>query len=285
MRRLSLGPICMLAAGWLLVQPARAADIYFSGSIGNSVGQGEASTTTDFYTAGGEDSDVSPNYGGTIGLAFAIDEAFPTIKQYETPDWLVIRTEFDFMYGRDYQIVTDAPGAGDHFLNEFNAWTLMPNFSVEAPVREPISWLFGRIPILEPMSIYGNIGLGIAMYDFTASDNNSSSEDDGLNFAWQGGAGFSYTLTDTTTFVLGYRYVSMGDVEADVEGIVNGGDYEFEMESHEVVAGLRINFYTAPLKDMNPRYWRGPRMPGWMPSWLGGPSDEPEDEESGADTL
>ena len=32
MRRLSLGPICMLAAGWLLAQPARAADIYLSGN-------------------------------------------------------------------------------------------------------------------------------------------------------------------------------------------------------------------------------------------------------------
>jgi hypothetical protein len=164
----------------------------------------------------------------------------------------------------------------------------MPNFSVEVPLRDPIQWLFGRIPVLEPMSVYGNVGLGIAQVNLVASDNNSDVDEDSLNFAWQGGAGINYTLTDTTSFVLGWRYVSLGTTEGSIseQSLQGGGDFDLELSSHEIVTGLRINFYTAPLKDMHPRYWRPPRVPvpGWLPSWLGGPSDEDEGE-SDADDL
>ena len=229
--------------------------------------------------------DSAPTYGGTIGLAFAMDEALPAIKTFELPSWIV-RTELEYMMGRDYEIKSDGAAANDFFLSEVDSWTVMPNFSVEVPLRDPIQWLFGRIPVLEPMSVYGNVGLGIAQVNLAASDNNSDVDEDSLNFAWQGGAGINYTLTDTTSFVLGWRYVSLGTTEGSVKNIQGGGDFELELSSHEIVTGLRINFYTAPLKDMHPRYWRPPRvpMPGWLPSWLGGPSDEDEGE-SDADDL
>ena len=214
-----------------------------------------------------------------------MDEALPAIKTFELPSWIV-RTELEYMMGRDYEIKSDGAAANDFFLSEVDSWTVMPNFSVEVPLRDPIQWLFGRIPVLEPMSLYGNVGLGIAQVNLAASDNNSDVDEDSLNFAWQGGAGINYTLTDTTSFVLGWRYVSLGTTEGTVKNLQGGGDFELELASHEIVTGLRINFYTAPLKDMNPRYWRMPRvpMPGWLPSWLGGPSDEDEGE-SDADTL
>jgi hypothetical protein len=61
------------------------------------------------------------------------------------------------------------------------------------------------------------------------------------------------------------------------------GDYELDLSSHEFSTGLRVNFYSAPLQDMHPRYWRVPlSAPGWLPSWMGGPSDE---EEVTADDL
>ena len=285
MLRIAIAPICAFAAGLLCAPPAGAADIYLSGGLGNSSGDGSASVDTDFYSASGDDVDSAPTYGGTIGLAFAMDEALPAIKTFELPSWIV-RTELEYMMGRDYELKSDGAAANDFFLSEVDAWTVMPNFSVEVPLREPIQWLFGRIPVLEPMSVYGHVGLGIAQVNLAASDNNSDVDEDSLNFAWQGGAGINYTLTDTTSFVLGWRYVSLGTTEGSVKNLQGGGDFELELSSHELVTGLRINFYTAPLKDMHPRYWRMPRvpMPGWLPSWLGGPSDEDEGE-SDADDL
>lgn len=284
MHRIALAPAFALAAALLLAPEAHAADIYLSGGLGNSTGAGSADVETDFYTASGDDEDSAPTYGGTIGLAFAMDEALPAIKTFELPSWIV-RTELEYMMGRDYELKSDGAAANDFFLSEVDAWTVMPNFSVEVPLREPIAWLFGRIPVLEPMSIYGNVGLGIAQVNLEASDNNSDVDESSLNFAWQGGAGINYTLTDTTSFVLGWRYVSLGTTEGEVKNIQGGGDFELDLSGHEIMTGLRINFYSAPLKDMHPRYWRMPGVPvpGWLPSWLGGPSDD--DEQSDVDDL
>jgi opacity protein-like surface antigen len=275
MLRIALASTCALAAALLLAPAALAADIYLSGGLGNSTGTGSADVETDFYTASGEDTDSAPTYGGTIGLAFPMNEAVPVIKGFELPGW-VVRTELEYMMGRDFELKSDGAAANDFFLSEADAWTVMPNFSVEVPLREPIAWLFGRIPVLEPMSIYGNVGLGIAQVNLEASDNNSDVDESSLNFAWQGGAGINYSLTDTTSFVLGWRYVSLGTTEGEVKNLQGGGDFELDLSGHEIMTGLRINFYSAPLKDMHPRYWRMPRVPvpGWLPSWLGGPSDD-----------
>jgi Outer membrane protein beta-barrel domain len=283
MRRVSLRPICVLVAGWLLAQPTGAADLYLSGTLAGSGTTATASGKTDFFKVSGEDSDSSPAYGGTIGLAFAIDEALPTIKQYEMPSWIV-RTELEFLTGRNWELRTDGANSDD-FFTQVDLWTIMPSAYLEVPVRAPISWLFGRIPMLEPMSIYGSGGIGAARIEMNATDNVSEGSASVTNFAWQAGAGITYQLTDITTFQLGYRYTSFGTVGADLKfgpGAKAGG-YDLDLTSHEIVAGLRLNFYTAPLKDMNPKYWRMPKVPGWMPSWLGGPSDEPEQEEDADD--
>ena len=66
-----------------------------------------------------------------------MDEALPAIKTFELPSWIV-RTELEYLIGRDYEIKTDGAAANDFFLSEVDAWTVMPNFSVEVPLREPI---------------------------------------------------------------------------------------------------------------------------------------------------
>lgn len=275
MLRTLLGSFYLLLAACPLVQPAGAADLYLSGGIGNSAGGGSGSVETDFFEADGDDVDASPAYGGSFGLAFAMDEALPQIKSFELPSWIV-RTELEFLMGRDYELRTDGAGVNDFFLSEVDAWTLMPNATLEVPVRSAVSWLFGRIPILEPMNLYGNAGIGTAHIGLDTSDTNSSGSSSGFNFAWQAGAGITYTLTDTTSFTLGWRYLSLGTAEAELSGIQGGGDYELELSSHEVVTGLRVNFYSAPLADMHPRHWRAPRIP--LPGWLGGGEDEEASE-------
>jgi hypothetical protein len=291
MLRIARLATCAFLAASCAAGPARAADIYLSGALGNSSTEGSAETDYELIGASSEDSDTSPAYGGTIGLAFPIDEAIPTIRQLEMPSWIV-RTELEFMTGRDNELVTDAVGGGadDKQFTEVDAWTLMPNLSLEVPIREPVRWAFGRVPVLELMSVYANLGIGATSIDLSTSDNLSSGEADELNFAWQAGAGITYQLTDTTSFVLGYRYLSLGTVETDLKFLplreVKAGDFEVDLSGHEILAGLRINLYSAPLEDMNPRNWRMPRvsLPGWMPSWLGGPDDDAGDG-SGIDDL
>jgi len=287
MFRIALSPTCALVAGLLLASPAGAAEIYLGGALGNSTASGTGSASSDLFDVEGDDQDSSPSYGGTLGLAFAMDEALPAIKTFELPSW-VVRTELEFLTGRDYEFLTNGVGAGDEFLTEFNAWTIMPNVSVEIPMRDPIQWLFGRIPVLEPMSLYGNVGIGMAAYELSATDNISrtGSQTD-YNFAWQGGAGITYQLTDTISFVLGYRYLSLGTAEAVLKDINPEGDYSIDVSSHELVSGLRLGFYSAPLQDMHPRNW-GKGIMRRMPSWLGGPSGEGDDEDerkSDADDL
>jgi Outer membrane protein beta-barrel domain len=282
MLRIALAPIC---AGLLLASPIAAADLYLSGSFSAvSSATGDATGKTDFFDIQGTDSDSAPAYGGTIGIAFPMDEALPAIKEFELPSW-VVRGELEFMMGRDYELRSDGAGSND-FFTEVNAWTLIPTVALEVPVREPVRWLFGRVPILELMSITGSVGVGVAQVNLDVTDNVSSGSQQALNFAWQGGLGLSYELTDTTTFTFGWRYVSLGTTETDLKfgPGAKAGNYALDLASHEFTTGLRVNFYTAPLQDMNPRNWHMPHMsvPGWVPSWMGGPSDT---DEASADDL
>ena len=82
---------------------------------------GSVSGETDFFDIEGDDADSSPAYGGSLGLAFAIDEAVPHIKGFEMPSW-ILRTEIEFQMGRDYELRSDGAQADD-FFSEVDAWT------------------------------------------------------------------------------------------------------------------------------------------------------------------
>jgi hypothetical protein len=270
-----------LFAGLLLPAPVLGAELYLSGSLANSGGFGSATGETQFFDIDGDDVDSSPAYGGTFGLAFAMDEAVPTIRSFELPSWTV-RTELEFLMGRDYELLSDGATNSDDFISEVDVWTLLPTAWVDLPLRTPITWLFGRVPVLEPMSLYAGGGLGIASVDLETKDQQAfSGQEESLNFAWQAGVGLGYELTDTTTVSLGWRYLSMGQTETDlmIGPGVKGGEFELDLSSHEIVTGLRIDFYTAPLGDMHPRHWRAPRVfrRFELPGWLGG-GEEASDE-------
>jgi hypothetical protein len=271
-----------LLAALLLGARAGAADLYLSGTLGNSGGFGSSSGKTDFFDIDGDDSDASPSYGGSFGLSFAMDEAVPSIRSFELPSWTV-RMELEFLTGRDYELRSDGATGQDDFFTEVDAWTLLPSVWVDLPLRTPISWLFGRVPVLEPMSLYGGGGIGLASVDLYTRDQAFIGKTDSLNFAWQAGLGLAYELTDTTTFSVGWRYLSMGETEADLllAPGVKGGKFTLDMSSHEILTGLRVNFYTSPLGDMHPRHWRAPRvLTGWkLPRWLGGGADESAGDE------
>jgi hypothetical protein len=66
------------------------------------------------------------------------------------PAWTV-RFEFEGMTGRTYDLRTDP---NNSFFTEVSAWTFMPNLWLDIPLGPPIGWASGRIPILDPLSLY-----------------------------------------------------------------------------------------------------------------------------------
>ncbi|ARM31504.1 outer membrane protein [Prosthecochloris sp. HL-130-GSB] len=77
---------------------------------------------------------------------------------------------------------------------------------------------------------YVMAGLGVANVDF---DVDGSDMDDTV-FAYQLGAGIAYQATPNVQLDLGYRYFATSDVE------VGDGDYELDIDTHNIMAGVRV---------------------------------------------
>lgn len=268
------------------VSGARAADLYLSGELLNSFtsaqGSGEiflGNQTAPLFEIEGDDSDSSPGYGGAVGFGFGIDELRADVRGYEMPHWNV-RLELEGIFGRKYDFRhelntlsgSSAPpiGTGNTIFSEIKIWSVMTNVWLDVPVQRPISFFFGRVPILHPLSLYGGGGIGLARADFKTTDNVSSGEDTVNRFAWQAGGGLGYRLNQWATFQVGYRLFDMGSLDTKVlfgQGTLSGRQ-ELDLMSHEFISTLRIAFYQAPLEEMAPRRWKFPRLGGWeQPSW------------------
>ncbi len=94
---------------------------------------------------------------------------------------------------------------------------------------------------------YIGAGLGMAFnytgYDFTTHDGETFSVDDRFtNFAWNAGAGVSYSLNEIVAIDASYRFVGLGYNE--VSGYKNGRKYEIANEpyNNEFMVGLRFSF-------------------------------------------
>lgn len=264
----------------------RAADLYVSGNLLNSFTTGDGSGEiflgnqgTPLFEIEGSDSDSSPGFGGAIGFGFGIDELRADIRGYEMPHWNV-RMELEGIFGRKYdfrhelatQSVSQAPpvNAGNIIFSEIEAWSVMTNVWLDVPVQRPVSWIFGRVPVLYPLSFYVGGGMGLARADFETTDNVSTGSDTVNRFAWQAGGGLGYRLNQWATFQVGYRFFDMGDLETKVLFGQNTltGTQSIDLTSHEFMSTIRIAFYQAPLEEMAPRRWAAPRLGGWeRPSW------------------
>jgi opacity protein-like surface antigen len=280
---------------------AHAADLYVSGALLNSFTTGTGTGdiflggTTPLFTIDGKDKDSSPAFGGTLGFGFGVDELRADVRGFEMPHWKV-RLELEGIFGRefDFRFDTQSVGGGggggvsNTFFSEIDAWTVMTNVWVDVPVQRPISYLFGRVPILNPLSIYAGGGMGLARAEFQTTDNISKGNEEINRFSWQAGAGIGYKLNQWATLNIGYRYWDLGKVDAKVLFGDNTltGRQQVDLTSQEFVTNIRIAFYQAPLEEMAPRkwdwpHWEGPRwwqrskrrMSRWQlrrPRWLGG---------------
>ena len=246
---LSLGAACLLAAV-LLAAPARAGDLYLSGRLAVSAGSGDTSGSTDFgFSPSGSDTDSSPVWGGAFGLEFGLDEPMPS-----APDWTSdarLRVELEGLGGRDYELRTQG---ADPFFTQSTSWTVMQNLWVDLPIHGVLTSLFGRVPILEPLSFYTGGGAGLGINQVRTTDNVSVGRETAYGFTWQAGAGFGYAFTDLVTFSMGYRYQDLGTIEMGLRDASeqNVGRFNLDLAAHELTTGLRVRFYPVTL----PRFER-----------------------------
>lgn len=266
MSRPPLRALAALAALLLVAPAARAADFYVSGNLAISSATLHSGGSTQFFTLGGSDSDSSPAYGGSLGFGFGLDEAWPRIGSWRT--WpIVLRVEVEGMTGRDYEFRTRGAGV---LFTDVESWSILPNLWVDVPIHDPIAQFAGRIPILEPLFLYGGGGIGGARLDASSTDGFASGSKEQTNLAWQAGAGVGYAFNDWATFTVGYRHQDLGSLEVPLSfqpGVVFGLQ-ELDLEVDEFCASLRIDFYTTPLGNLNPARWS---LPDWeRPRWLGG---------------
>lgn len=227
---------------------AGAGELFVHGDLSISWGHGESGGSTEGlgFAPNGDDVDSSPVGGGAFGLAFPMNETLPPAWDVPLPDWEV-RVELEGLYGRDYELVTEGGGATGPFLTNGKTWSLMTNLWLDLPVYEPVSWLFGRLPLLEPMSLFVGSGIGLATTSVDVSNNALYGKETAYNFAWQAGAGLSYALTEQTSVSLGYRYVDLGELNLTLhDGINPRGNFELDLFAHELRAGLRVEFYSVP---------------------------------------
>jgi opacity protein-like surface antigen len=248
-RRHSALLLVTAAAGVLIAifaaAPALAGDLYVSGRLGVSGATGDTGGSTIFgFSPSGSDSDSSPVWGTALGLEYRLDEPIPSATDSALADWR-LRLELEGLGGRDYELRTQG---ADPFFTEATAWTVMQNLWVDLPLHSAVTSLFGRVPVLEPLSFYAGGGVGLGITDVSTTDNVSSGSETALGVTWQGGTGFSYSFTDLVTFSIGYRYQDLGTIEMDLRdaSLANVGRFELDLAAHEITTGLRVRFYPVP---------------------------------------
>jgi opacity protein-like surface antigen len=225
---------------------ASAGELYLSGGIGISGGTADTGGSTPFFENSGSDTDSAAMYGFSFGFEMPMNEPLPEQWQHLIPNWPVL-AEFEAVGGRDYEFLTDG---GDPYRTDFEAWTVLHNIRLDIPVAAPFERAFGRIPILHPVTLYVGAGIGISIYEVETTDNVSSGSDDSIAFAWQAGAGLSYSISEYISLDLGYRYVDLGTSEFDLSvGPNDFGNFSLDTAAHELATAVRVRFYGVPLHD------------------------------------
>lgn len=277
----------LLLSGALASPPARAADLYLAGNMIQAVGSDDANgdIAGGIMTISGGDADSSLGYGIAPGFGFAFREVLPE-------GWTAwdssFRIEAEFTYGREFEVLSNLDSAAGptpyQLFDEVKIWTAMPVMWLDLPLRRPMAKLFGRVPLLDPLTFSLGLGAGIAHVHINAFDNISRGTDSVYKFSFQANSALSYDFSDRTTLQLGYRYIDFGATDAQLVFFGGGaaGTVELDLHSHEFSAALRWVYFSRSLEDFSPTKWQlpkwgKPKRPNWTkgwrrPRWLGGRS-------------
>ncbi len=265
----------ILVTAATLASAARAGDLYVSGDVGFSAESSEGNGLNTFVSparsVGGSASDSSPVFGGAVGYqvplyrVIPLQLSLPEIRlpywpgrsvrilkrrdEYRLPGWPV-RFEIEGRGGRDYELTTQPlfPTTLD-YVSEVSSWSLMSNLWMDVPISPPIESLLGRVPILEPITIHGGVGVGVAGIDLETSDGvEGKGSGNTFNFAYQFGAGLGYQLTERVSLGMNWRYIDLGEAEVDIRSLAGTslGNFALDVTSHEFTSTVRVNFYRLP---------------------------------------
>ena len=263
----------LLAAALLLVPllapSARAAELYLSGNLGIAFAKGDVdysnSLSPDLSTSG-SDGDNSPIYGGALGMSFPLRELLPwrlRIPSFDVPyfpgrawhvtgseDWRFPgwRTQFEIeaQTGRDFDLVTDGPSPLTPQVSNIKSSSFMFNTRLDVPIQAPLHVFFGRLPFLEPVTLYGGAGVGASLNEIESTDVTLGKDSDsGFTMAYQFKAGFGYALTDRIHLSLGYRYYDLGKLDVGF-GAGNTAEVTAKLISHDFTSGISVYFYRIP---------------------------------------
>ena len=264
------------AATVLLVAPlAHAAELFVAGDLGISSATGESSSFNSIAPgnqfSSGDNSDSSQVWGGGFGMAVPMSALLPwrlNIPRVEIPYWpgrrigfggqedwrfpgWVTQTEVAWLGGRDYEITTPGVIPTRPYRTDVNASSVMAKFRLDVPIHAPLTALLGRIPVLEPLSLYGGGGIGVAFHDVKTTDANVSGKGEDSGFAYQIDAGVGYALTDSVQWSVGWRFIDIGTAEMRLFDLADQqrGNFEIDLSAHEFTTSLRFAFWRLPFLE------------------------------------
>lgn len=260
--------LATLAMVGLHASMAGAADVYFSGQAGfsNATGEGSGANALAGPSLVGEDDDASPVYGGALGLAVPLSDVVPwsiRIPAFDVPFWPGRSVHFagseDFRFpgwrtlieaealtGREFRFSTPGTSPLTPYNSQVESTSLMGNVRLDIPIQAPMTALFGRLPMLEPLTIYGGGGAGMGWNKLDTSDTVNSGSEESFDLAYQFMAGVGYALSDTTHISIGWRFYDLGEIEADLDQGPNQGSFSADISAHEFMTSLRFHFYHVP---------------------------------------
>lgn len=185
---------------------AQSYDGYFSGNIGLGM-----MTDAELFNPG-EVFDLGYSYG--VATSAALGLASP-----------VYRAELEMSYQQN-----------DLNNLDYQGLDLGPGFSADTSAVPGLLiayYDFNASNVLRP---YITGGLGFSQGDLALDKEDLTNPQSGVDtaFSYQLGAGLGYAITDTLILDLRYRYLSVGKLELDAN--------RFELESHNILAGIRIKF-------------------------------------------
>lgn len=258
---------CVLAL--LAAAPAGAAEVYLGGTLGISSGTGDANGFNGLagVSSSGSGSDSSPVYGSALGILFPLNAALPwrlRLAGFEIPYWpgralryegsedasfpsWQTRFEIEWLGGRDFEISSPGANGSLPYRSDVSGSSLMAVLRLDVPIQAPITAMFGRIPVFEPLSIFGGGGIGVGFTDVKASDTVVYGSQDSTSLAYQVTAGLGYAFTESVHWSVGWRYVDMGDVSMSLtDGLTDRGSFSIDLGAHEFTTALRFSFWRIP---------------------------------------
>lgn len=247
---------------------AGAADLYLAGNTGFSMGDIDGSGTNPLIGPAltGSDDDDTPVYGGALGVAVPLSDVFPwslRIPSFDVPYWPGRSIHFtgseDFrfpgwrtlieaeaMTGREFRFSTPGVSGLTPYNSKVSSTSFLGNLRLDVPIQAPITALFGRLPMLEPLTLYAGGGVGAGWNDIETSDTVNSGSENSFDLAYQFMAGVGYAISDQTHLSLGWRFYDLGEIETDLDQGPNPGSFSADVSAHEFTTSLRFHFYHVP---------------------------------------